>query len=132
LITEYLDDARVEVIEEGTGNKKSWYITGTAIVAEQLNKNGRIYKADVVAKEVERYDAEMIQTGKALGEMGHPATPNIDYERASHIVKSLTREGNTWVMKAKLLETPCGRIAQSLIQEGVPIGVSTRSLGSVH
>jgi hypothetical protein len=119
------------VIEEGTGAKRSWYISGRAIVAGEVNANGRIYNPDVVAREVARYDREMIQPGKALGEMTHPQSPNINYDRVSHIVKELRREGNTWIMKAKLLDTPCGKIAQSLVAEGVPLGVSTRALGSV-
>ncbi len=131
LLTEYVDADGLEVIEEGVGDKKSLYIVGPFIVAEQKNANGRIYRADVLAKEVDRYDREVIQKNKAVGELNHGPTPNINFERASHVVKELRREGNVWVGKAKILDTPMGKIARSLIEEKVPLGVSTRGIGSV-
>jgi hypothetical protein len=130
VLSEYIDEG-LEVVAEERGGKKEWYIRGPMICAEKLNANGRIYRADSIAKEVDRYIREVVNQNKAVGELNHGPTPNINYEKASHIVKELRREGNVWVGKAKILDTPMGRIAKSLIEEKIPLGVSTRGVGSV-
>jgi hypothetical protein len=130
LLSEYIDEG-LEVIAEEKGGKKEWFIKGPMICAEKVNANGRIYRADSIAKGVDRYIREVVNQNRAVGELNHGPTPNINYEKASHIVKELRREGNIWVGKAKILDTPMGRIAKSLIEEKIPLGISTRGVGSV-
>jgi len=129
LITEQIEP--VEVLTEDKDGKKDTYIKGVFLQTEITNRNGRMYKYDTMAREVNKYNEEFIQRGRALGELGHPEGPTINLDRVSHKIVELTPEGKNFVGKAKLLETPMGKIAKNLLEEGVQLGVSSRGLGSL-
>jgi hypothetical protein len=130
LITETIDDVKyfTETLENG---KKKLFIEGTFLVGEQVNKNNRMYKMDTLRKEVERYTEELINTNRALGELGHPDTPTINLERVSHKIVSLKEDGNSFYGKALILETPYGQIVKNFIDNNIQVGVSSRALGSL-
>ena len=129
LITEEIQ--KVEFITEGKGSKKRMYIEGVFLQGDICNRNGRMYPMDTLSREVKRYTESFIDKGRALGELGHPDGPTVNLDRVSHKIVSLTREGTNFIGKAQLLETPMGKIAQSLISEGVTLGVSSRGIGSL-
>ena len=118
-------------LTEDSDGKKSMFIEGPFLQSEIVNRNGRMYESRVMAKEVHRYTENYINKNRAFGELGHPDTPSINLDRVSHIITSLRREGNDWIGKAKILETPMGNIARSLIEGGAQIGVSSRGMGSL-
>ena len=122
---------QVEFLSEEKNGKKSHFIEGVFLQSEIKNKNGRVYPQGVLAREVAKYDESYIQKGRALGELGHPEGPTINLDRVSHSIQSLKREGNNFVGRARILDTPMGRIAKSLLGEGVKLGVSSRGLGSL-
>lgn len=130
LITEQIDDAKI-VITEGKNGKKNTFIEGVFLQGELTNRNGRRYPIATLAREVGKYNENFVKTGRALGELGHPDGPTINLDRASHLITSLKQEGNNFVGKARLLETPMGKIAKQLLDEGVKLGVSSRGLGSI-
>jgi hypothetical protein len=107
------------------------YIEGVFLQGEIKNRNGRMYPINTLAKEVNRYNESFVKKGRALGELGHPEGPTVNLDRVSHKITSLVQEGNNFKGKAQLLDTPMGRIAQSLIGEGVMLGVSSRGVGSI-
>ena len=121
----------VQYLTEGTGESKSHYITGIFAQADTKNRNGRVYPVKVLDREVNRYVTEMVKTKRALGELNHPNSPTVNPERACHIITELKRDGTNFIGKAKILDTPVGRIVKTLLDEGVSIGVSTRGLGSL-
>ena len=129
LITEEV--SKVEFITEGKGASKKSYIKGIFLQAEQVNRNGRMYPLSIMEREVNRYNESFVAKGRALGELGHPDGPTVNLDRVSHKICELTREGNNFIGKAQLLETPMGKIAKSLIAEGVCLGVSSRGVGSL-
>jgi hypothetical protein len=129
LITEEV--SKVEFITEGKGASKKSYIKGIFLQAEQVNRNGRMYPLSIMEREVNRYNENFVAKGRALGELGHPDGPTVNLDRVSHKICELTREGNNFIGKAQLLETPMGKIAKSLIAEGVCLGVSSRGVGSL-
>ena len=129
LITEEI--ASVKFITEGKGAKKKMYIEGVFLQGDIKNRNGRMYPVQTLAKEVGRYNESFVKKGRALGELGHPEGPTVNLDRVSHKIVSLTQEGNNFKGKAQLLETPMGKIAKSLIAEGVTLGVSSRGVGSL-
>jgi hypothetical protein len=129
LITEEIQ--KVEFITEGKGAAKQCYIKGIFLQAEQVNRNGRMYPLSIMEREVNRYNENFVQKGRALGELGHPDGPTVNLDRVSHKICELYRDGNNFIGKAKLLETPMGKIAKSLIGEGVCLGVSSRGVGSL-
>jgi hypothetical protein len=129
LIRETVEE--VKVITESNNGVKTLFITGPFLVAEKANKNGRIYRSETLAKEVGRYNEEYVTKGRAFGELGHPDTPSINLDRVSHLITNLKQEGNIWVGKAKILETPMGKIAKSLMEGGACLGVSSRGMGSL-
>ena len=129
LITEQNND--IEVLTEETDGKKSTFIKGIFLQTEITNRNGRMYKYDTMEREVSKYNEEFIQRGRALGELGHPEGPTVNLDRVSHKIVELYPEGKNFVGKAKLLETPMGKIAKNLLEEGVQLGVSSRGLGSL-
>lgn len=129
LITETLE--QVKYITEEKNGVKTLYIQGPFLVAETKNRNGRVYQADVMDREVNRYNEEYIAKNRAFGELGHPDGPSINLDRVSHLITGLQREGNIWIGKAKILETPMGKIASSLIDGGATLGVSSRGMGSL-
>ena len=122
----------VKFITEGKGSKKKMYIEGVFLQGDLKNRNGRMYPVQTLAKEVNRYNEAFVAKGRALGELGHPDGPTVNLDRVSHKITSLRQEGNNFVGKAQLLETPMGKIAKSLLDEGVTLGVSSRGVGSLR
>ena len=121
----------VEFLVEQRNGKKSMYIEGIFLQGNIKNRNGRMYPSEVLRKEVSRYNESNIQSGRALGELGHPDGPTVNLDRVSHKIVSLKENGNNFIGKAKILGTPMGKIASSLIEEGVKLGVSSRGIGSL-
>ena len=129
LITEEISS--VKFITEGKGAKKKMYIEGVFLQGNLKNRNGRMYPVEILGREVERYNESFVSKGRAVGELGHPDGPTVNLDRVSHKIVDLHREGNNFIGKAQLLETPMGKIAKSLINEGVTLGVSSRGIGTL-
>ena len=129
LITEEI--SQVKIISEGRGKDKTLHIEGVFLQGGIKNRNGRMYPVETLSKEVNRYCENFVGKGRALGELGHPEGPTVNLDRVSHKITSLVKEGNNFRGKAKLLETPMGKIAKSLLGEGVMLGVSSRGVGSL-
>ena len=129
LIAEELTDDKF-LTEEKEG-KKNYFIEGIFLQAELKNRNGRMYPQKTLAREVAKYDESYIKSGRALGELGHPDGPSINLDRVSHKIESLKEDGNNFIGRAKILDTPNGKIAKSLLDEGVRLGVSSRGMGSL-
>jgi hypothetical protein len=122
----------VEILTEATSTGKNYFIEGIFLMGDVRNKNNRIYPSKILEAEVERYNREFIQEHRAMGELGHPDTPSIILENVSHSILSLTKQGNNYIGKAKILEsTPKGKIAKALLDEKIRLGVSSRGLGSL-
>ena len=121
----------VEFLVENRNGKKSMYIEGVFLQGNIKNRNGRMYPMETLRKEVCRYNENHVQSGRALGELGHPDTPTVNLDRVSHKIVSLKESGANFIGKAKILGTPMGKIASSLIDEGVKLGVSSRGIGSL-
>ncbi len=130
LITEEVTN--VKIITEGKGVNKKLYIEGVFLQGEIKNRNGRMYPINVLSREVDRYNENFVAKGRALGELGHPDGPTVNLDRVSHKITSLVQEGNNFVGKAQILNTPMGKIASSLLDEGVMLGVSSRGVGSLQ
>jgi len=131
LIKELNEDLQFIVEESSDNGKKSLFIEGVFLQADLKNRNGRMYPKEIMAKEVNRYVKEQVNTKRAYGELGHPEGPNINLDRVSHMIVSLREDGNNWIGRAKILDTPMGNIASSLIKEGAGLGVSSRGLGTL-
>ena len=131
LIKELNEDLQFIVEESSDSDKKSLFIEGVFLQADLKNRNGRMYPKEIMAKEVNRYVKEQVNTKRAYGELGHPEGPNINLDRVSHMIVSLREDGNNWIGRAKILDTPMGNIASSLIKEGAGLGVSSRGLGTL-
>ena len=129
LITEVTES--LSYLAEEKDGKKSLFIEGPFLQAEVVNRNGRKYLKETMAKEVQRYTEQYINKNRAFGELGHPDTPSINLDRVSHLVVGLRQEGNDWIGKAKILDTPMGCIVKNLIEGGAQIGVSSRGMGSL-
>ena len=130
LITEEIE--KIEVLTEGTGENQKLYIQGPFLQSECVNRNGRMYPFSIMEREVKRYNEQYVQKGRALGELGHPDGPTVNLDRVSHKIVSLTCEGKNWIGKAQILSTPMGKIAESLLKDGVCLGVSSRGIGSLR
>ncbi len=130
LITETIED--IKVITEEKGGKKNLYIEGVFLQAELKNRNGRMYPMETLEREVGSYNENYVAKGRALGELGHPDSPTINLDRVSHKIVSLRSEGTNFIGKAQILETPMGKIAKSLLESGVTLGVSSRGIGSIE
>lgn len=130
LITETIEEVQV-LTETSEHEPKQYFIEGIFMQGDIKNRNGRIYPATILEKEMMRYDDQFIKTKRALGELGHPDGPQINGDRVSHLITGMKREGSNFVGKAKILSTPMGNIVKTFIDEGVKVGVSTRGLGSV-
>jgi hypothetical protein len=122
----------VNFLTEDNGGKTSHFIEGVFLQGEIKNRNGRMYPIDTLQREVDTYNESYVSKGRALGELGHPDGPQINLDRVSHKIVSLRQEGNNFIGKAKILETPMGKIAKNLLDEGVKLGVSSRGLGSIE
>ena len=121
----------VNIITESKGGKKSLFIEGIFLQGNIKNRNGRMYPLDTLRKEVNRYNESNVVSGRALGELGHPDGPTVNLDRVSHKIVSLRESGSNFIGKAKILNTPMGKIAANLIEEGVKLGVSSRGIGSL-
>jgi len=121
----------VDFIVEEKNGKKSMFIEGIFLQGDICNRNGRMYQMEGLRKAVQRYTENHIDCGRALGELGHPDGPTVNLDRVSHKIVSLRESGTNFIGKAKILSTPMGQIAQSLIGEGVKLGVSSRGIGSL-
>ena len=130
LITEQIED--VKILTEERDGKKLLYIEGVFLQSELKNRNGRMNPFSVLEREVQRYNEEYVKTKRALGELGHPDGPTINLDRVSHRITDLHAEGNNFIGKAQILDTPMGNIAKSLLGEGVQLGVSSRGMGSIQ
>lgn len=130
LLTEAFDSK--VLIEEGKdGKPKSYFIEGVYIQSEVVNRNNRLYKYEHLKPEVDRYIKEMIDTNRAVGELGHPTSPTINYDRSSHKILSLTEDKFNWIGRSKVLSTPMGECVKRLIDDNVQFGTSTRGMGSL-
>ena len=121
----------VEFLVEEKNGKKNMFIEGIFLQGDLQNRNGRMYPMSVLRKEVTRYSENHVQKGRALGELGHPEGPTVNLDRVSHKIISPKESGSNFIGKAKILDTPMGKIAKSLIGEGVKLGVSSRGIGSL-
>jgi hypothetical protein len=121
------------LIEEGNKDKPAnIYVSGVYMVAEEKNRNNRIYSREEMTREVERYNEEFVKTNRALGELEHPNSANVSSERACHLITELRMDGNVVKGKSKVLRTPLGEIMRSLVMDGVKMGMSSRALGTVE
>lgn len=131
LITE-INESVEYIAEARDDGKKDYFIRGPFMQANIKNRNGRVYPAEVLDKEVNRYVTENVQKNRAYGELGHPTSPTINLDRVSHMIKELTRDGDNFIGKAKIMtETPMGQIVKNLMDEGASLGVSSRGMGSL-
>lgn len=130
LIKEEVLNVQYLVEEDGKGGKNH-FIEGIFMQAEKQNRNGRVYPRHVLNKEVERYNQSYVMKNRAFGELGHPDSPTINLDRVSHMITSLRPDGNNFIGKAKILDTPNGKIVKSLLDGGASLGVSTRGVGSL-
>ena len=121
----------LETLVEEKQNGKDYYIKGVFLQAEQQNRNGRVYPMETMLKEVNRYNDQYVKTSRAFGELGHPDGPTINLERVSHLIKEISQDGNNFMGKAKVMDTPYGKIVKNLIDEGAKLGVSSRGMGSL-
>ena len=121
----------VDFIVEERNGKKSMFIEGIFLQGDLKNRNGRMYPMETLRREVQRYTENHVNSGRALGELGHPDGPTVNLDRVSHKIVSLKESGTNFIGKAKILSTPMGKIAESLISEGVKLGVSSRGIGSL-
>jgi len=129
LITEQIEP--VEMLVEETDGKKDTYIKGIFLQTEITNRNGRMYRYETMAREVNKYNEEFIRRGRALGELGHPEGPTVNLERVSHMITSLKPDGKNFIGEAKIMSTPMGEIVKNLMDEGAKLGVSSRGMGSL-
>ena len=119
------------IVEEKLGKGKQYFIEGVFLQSELKNRNGRMYPEKTMDKEVERYMKEYVEKNRAYGELGHPDTPSINLDRVSHLIVGLRKEGTNYIGKAKILDTPMGKIAKGLLDGGANLGVSSRAMGSL-
>lgn len=119
------------ITEATESGQKQYFIEGIFMQGDLKNRNGRVYPAGVLAKEAARYDTDFIQKKRAFGELGHPDGPSINLDRVSHMITSLKQEGSNFVGKAKIMDTPMGKVVKNLMDEGATLGVSSRGMGSL-
>lgn len=131
LITEEVTEVRYLVEEDKKTGEKQYFLEGIFMQAEKQNRNGRVYPRDILGKEAERYNQNYVQKNRAFGELGHPDSPTINLDRVSHMITKLYPDGNNFIGKAKILDTPNGKIVKSLLDGGATLGVSTRGVGSL-
>lgn len=122
----------IKYLKEGTGGEKSYYIDGVFMQMNKVNRNNRVYSEEIMRREVERYMKDHVERRRAFGELTHPNEPSINMERVSHIIESLKIDGDNVIGRAKIIDTPYGKIVKTFMDEGVQLGVSSRGLGSVE
>jgi hypothetical protein len=130
LITETIEEVQFLTESDGQGNK-TYFIEGPFMQADTLNRNKRVYPKNILLNEVNRYDREYVQNNRAFGELNHPTGPTVNLDRVSHIIKEFRGDGSNVWGKAKIMETPMGKIVKNLIDEGARLGVSSRGMGSL-
>ena len=130
LIKEHTEEVKL-IVEEKLGKGKEYFIEGVFLQSNLKNRNGRMYPKAIMAKEINRYNEEYIKKNRAFGELGHPDSPSINLDRVCMMIKSLKEDGDNWVGRAKIMDTPYGKIVKSLIDEGAQLGVSSRGMGSL-
>ena len=130
LIKEHTEQVNL-IVEEKLGKGKEYFIEGVFLQSNLKNRNGRVYPKDIMANEVKRYNEEYIAKNRAFGELGHPDSPTINLDRVCMMIKSLKEDGDNWVGKAKIMDTPYGKIVKNLIDEGAQLGVSSRGMGTL-
>lgn len=130
LFTELVEEVKYLVEDKGNG-KKSYYIEGVFLQGNLKNRNGRMYRTETLDKEVGRYNQQYVKENRAFGELGHPSGPTINLERVSHMIKNLDRDGDNFIGRAKIMDTPYGNIVKNLMDEGAKLGVSSRGMGSL-
>lgn len=131
LIKEEVNEVRFITEMNEKTNQKEMFIEGIFMQAETKNRNGRVYPFNVLNKEVDRYNSEYVSKNRAFGELGHPDSPTINLDRVSHMITKLYPDGNNIMGKAKIMDTPNGKIVKSLLDGGASLGVSTRGVGSL-
>lgn len=131
LLSEFISFDKLEVIKEEKEGKKEFRLRGPFLEAEIKNKNGRFYSKDILVREVNDFVESKIMKNRSMGELDHPENPTINLERVSHIIEELKMDGNVGVGSAKLIDTPMGRIAKTLVDEGIIVGMSTRGVGTL-
>lgn len=131
LIKEHTEEVKLIVEANESGNGKNYFIEGVFLQSNLKNRNGRMYPKEILQNEVDRYNKEYTAKNRAFGELGHPDSPTINLDRVSHMIKTLKLEGNNFVGRAKIMDTPYGKIVKSLIDEGAQLGVSSRGMGSI-
>ena len=131
LIKEFNQDIKYLTEETSNKNKPNVFIEGVFLQSDVKNKNGRIYPREIMQREVARYVKENVRTRRAYGELGHPDGPTVNLDRVSHMITSLREDGNNYIGRAKVMDTPMGKIVKELISEGAQLGVSSRGLGSL-
>lgn len=133
LITEVrFDDVAVIKEAKESDGKKKYFIEGIFLQGDIKNRNGRVYRSNILEKEVSRYNDKYIKENRAFGELGHPSGPTINLERVSHMITELYKDGSNYIGKAKIMETPYGNIVKNLLDDGAKIGVSSRGMGSLQ
>jgi hypothetical protein len=130
LIKEHTEEVKL-IVEEKLGKGKEYFIEGVFLQANLKNRNGRMYPKEIMQKEVNRYNEEYVKKNRAFGELGHPETPSINLDRVCMMIKSLKEDGDNFIGRAKIMDTPYGKIVKSLIDEGATLGVSSRGMGSL-
>ena len=130
LIKEHTEQVNL-IVEEKLGKGKEYFIEGVFLQSNLKNRNGRVYPKDIMANEVKRYTEEYINKNRAFGELGHPDSPTINLDRVCMMIKGLKEDGDNWVGKAKIMDTPYGKIVKNLIDEGAQLGVSSRGMGTL-
>lgn len=131
LICEVNDDVQYITEAAEDGKAKNYFIEGVFMQGDLKNRNGRVYPSEVIAKEVKRYNKEFVEKKRAFGELGHPNGPTINLDRVSHMITNLQQEGSNFVGKAKIMDTPMGKVVKNLMDEGATLGVSSRGMGSL-
>jgi len=130
LIKEHTEEVSY-LVEEKLGKGKEYFIEGIFLQSNLKNRNGRVYPTEILDKEIKRYNEEYVSKNRAFGELGHPDSPTINLDRVSHMIKELKRDGDNFIGKAKIMDTPYGKIVKNLIDEGATLGVSSRGMGSL-
>lgn len=131
LITETIDDTQT-IVESNESGGKNYFITGVMMEANTVNRNGRMYGRDILMNESKRYTREYVDKKRAMGELNHPSGPTVNLDRVSHLITTLNENGNQIYGKAKIIDTPMGKIVKNLIDEGAKLGVSSRGMGSLE
>lgn len=131
LTTELHEELDFLVEEKNSSEPQKYYITGPYMMAEKQNQNGRVYQLDEMIREVGRYMSDMVKTRRAIGEMNHPQSTEVNPVNACHLVTELKQNGNYFMGKSLILDTPMGQLLKSLVKDKIQMGISTRGLGNL-